>query len=291
MDKSNRKSDIKIFSNGCMLNIIKAANDTAESVIILLHGGPGAGAKSLMEISAFQRLEKHFSVIYFDQRGCGKSFYDLNSGLTIEQITDDIKCVVNYARQQFKDKPVYIMGNSFGGLLALLFLQRYKTVVDKAIISSPSIWFSKNDSLKFQIDFLKKNAKTLFPASLAQKTVHIDSTAEGLMKFLDSPEMVKWFSKFTMPVEGNEGIWHYYAMRKWIVQDLNIDKTIASIEIPTLFLQGIEDSEYSAQELINMIVASKNRNVLLSVFNACGHQIYIDREDSFVRICTEYCLG
>ena len=36
----------------------------------------------------------HLCSFYFDQRGSGKSEYDLRNGLTIEQITTDVFAVV-----------------------------------------------------------------------------------------------------------------------------------------------------------------------------------------------------
>ena len=52
--------------------------------ILFFHGSPGSGAHALMQLSPF----------YFDQRGSGKSEYNLRNGLTIEQITTDVFAVV-----------------------------------------------------------------------------------------------------------------------------------------------------------------------------------------------------
>ena len=73
----------------------------ANPPLILLHGGPG-----LSETGFFRHfnapLEKSFTVVYWDQRGAGKSF-DRNiprSSMTVEQFISDLDELVDAVRKR-----------------------------------------------------------------------------------------------------------------------------------------------------------------------------------------------
>jgi pimeloyl-ACP methyl ester carboxylesterase len=53
--------------------------DVSNPVLVFLHGGPGSPAMPYARFS-FGGLEHHFTVVSWDQRGCGKSYHEgLNS--------------------------------------------------------------------------------------------------------------------------------------------------------------------------------------------------------------------
>jgi pimeloyl-ACP methyl ester carboxylesterase len=90
--------------------------------LILLHGGPG-----LSETSLFRRfnapLEKSFTVVYWDQRGAGKSF-DRNiprSTMTVEQFISDLDELVDAVCRRLGKTKVAIFGHSWGSALGVLY--------------------------------------------------------------------------------------------------------------------------------------------------------------------------
>jgi pimeloyl-ACP methyl ester carboxylesterase len=94
--------------------------------LILLHGGPG-----LSETSLFRRfnapLEKSFSVVYWDQRGAGKSFGpDVpRSSMTVEQFVSDLDDLVEAVRARLGWSKVVIFGHSWGSALGTLYAGRF----------------------------------------------------------------------------------------------------------------------------------------------------------------------
>jgi len=83
--------------------------------ILFLHGGPGAGC------SSFQKRFfdcKKYRVIFFDQRGSGKSLpYAETNKNTTKDLTEDIELI----RKFLKIKNWLIFGGSWGSTLALLY--------------------------------------------------------------------------------------------------------------------------------------------------------------------------
>lgn len=278
------KENLRIPAKGCNLNVTKVVNEGSNSVIVVLHGGPGSGAQPVMNLPAFQILEQTFSMVYFDQRGSGESEYDLTNELSVEQITDDVKCIVDYIKEEFKGKKVYLWGGSFGGLLGLLFLKKYPLAVDKAIISSPSILPSDEYTQRSMFHFLQEMSSNFLPDYLVNKIKALDTFGEDLS---DIPGFSDWIKENKKPMEGYEGIWHAHAMRKWYME-CDMRSSIKDIQIKTLFLMGMEDPFISAQVLIDAVEQYPNENVTLKTFSPCGHGVFDDCKDEFCKVCTDF---
>jgi pimeloyl-ACP methyl ester carboxylesterase len=54
--------------------VLIRGQDISNPVLIFLHGGPGSPAIGYARF-AFKPLEQQFTVVSWDQRGCGKSYH------------------------------------------------------------------------------------------------------------------------------------------------------------------------------------------------------------------------
>jgi pimeloyl-ACP methyl ester carboxylesterase len=94
--------------------------------LILLYGGPG-----LSETPFFRRfnapLEKTFTVVYWDQRGSGKSFDRKipRASMTVEQFIVDLDELVEAVLDRVGRKKVTILGHSWGSALGVLYAARF----------------------------------------------------------------------------------------------------------------------------------------------------------------------
>ena len=95
---------------------------TAAPPLILLHGGPGASESAL-----FRRydaaLEDHFLVVYWDQRGTGRSYTSgiAPSTMTISQMLADLDALVDTVRTRFGHDRVVLLGHSWGTILGTMY--------------------------------------------------------------------------------------------------------------------------------------------------------------------------
>jgi len=88
--------------------------------IVILHGGPGLGHNYLFP--HFKRLAKNYRVIFYDQRSSGRSTGHENpSGITMANFVEDLEEL----RSTFALPKLNILGQSWGGLLALNYAIRY----------------------------------------------------------------------------------------------------------------------------------------------------------------------
>ena len=98
----------------------------ANPPLILLHGGPG-----FTETRLFRHfnapLEKSFTVVYWDQRGTGKSFDRKihRSSMTVEQFITDLDELVEAVCKRVGKNKVAIFGHSWGSALGVLYSARF----------------------------------------------------------------------------------------------------------------------------------------------------------------------
>lgn len=107
-------------------------NKPQQATIIFLHGGPGFD----MNDGGYEmdELGKHFRVIFFDQRGGGKSqaIQDLTK-LTPQRMVEDIRAIkAHYQLDNFT-----LVGHSWGTGLAMLYAKAYPDDVNKMILLAP----------------------------------------------------------------------------------------------------------------------------------------------------------
>jgi proline iminopeptidase len=95
-------------------------------ILIWLHGGPG-----FPETGLFRRynavLEEHFLVVYWTQRGAGRS-YSPNiprSSMTLPQFVDDLDELVIYLQGRFGQRAVVLAAHSWGTSIGVAYAQAH----------------------------------------------------------------------------------------------------------------------------------------------------------------------
>src|SRR5690348_16733557 len=86
--------------------------------LLVLHGGPGADHQYLLP--QMLALANDYELVFYDQRGGGKSRTDDPAPITWQTHVEDLAAV---ARERSFERPE-IIGYSWGGLLAMLYASR-----------------------------------------------------------------------------------------------------------------------------------------------------------------------
>jgi proline iminopeptidase len=99
--------------------------DRSRPILILLHGGPGASESALFRHYDAE-FEKHFVVVYWEQRGTGRSFHsDIpQESMTIGRMLRDLDELIEVVRQRFARGRVVLLGHSWGTVLGTIYAQR-----------------------------------------------------------------------------------------------------------------------------------------------------------------------
>jgi len=93
--------------------------DAVNPVLLLIQQGPGL--PMINEARRFGHilgLERAFTVVYWDQRGCGRSLRSRKdqAGISLERMVGDTVSLLNFLRDRFGGK-TYVAGFSFGATL------------------------------------------------------------------------------------------------------------------------------------------------------------------------------
>jgi pimeloyl-ACP methyl ester carboxylesterase len=97
--------------------------DRDNPILLFLHGGPAA--PEMPTSWTFQNpWEDYFTVVQWDQRGAGKT-YNANDPkkiaptLTADRMEKDTEELVQYLRQTYHKKKIFVLGHSWGSLLGI----------------------------------------------------------------------------------------------------------------------------------------------------------------------------
>ena len=104
------------------------AENPENPAILFLHGGPGSPELPMLipsEIS--ERLEKYFTVCYWEQRGAGMSFDNTidTSTMTVAQMIEDTREMTEYLKKRFNQEKIYLVGHSWGSYLGVKTIEKY----------------------------------------------------------------------------------------------------------------------------------------------------------------------
>jgi pimeloyl-ACP methyl ester carboxylesterase len=94
--------------------------------LVLLHGGPGMSETSFFRVCNAP-LEESFTLVYWDQRGTGKSYNRTipTASMTVEQFVSDLDELVTYVCTRVGTTKVILFGHSWGSALGVLYAARF----------------------------------------------------------------------------------------------------------------------------------------------------------------------
>lgn len=100
--------------------------DSTKPIILFVHGGPGGPEIGMMK-ETNQRIENDFVMVYWEQRGAGKSYtkHIPAESMTLSQFIADTEVITRYLMQRFHKDKINIMGHSWGTLLATMAAYKY----------------------------------------------------------------------------------------------------------------------------------------------------------------------
>ena len=281
--------------------VLIRGESVANPPLIMLHGGPG-----LSETGFFRHfnapLEKCFTVVYWDQRGAGKSFDPKipRSSMTVEQFISDLDELVGVVCSRLGRTKVAIFGHSWGSALGVLYAARFPEKVAAYVGSGQIGDWAAGESATYAWALAEarrrgkrravKKLRAIGPPPHSAKSLFTQRTwlsrLEGRMGVramwdlgrvvLGGPES----SIFDLP-----GSWRGFRFSigsMWAeVTRLNLIELAPSLQMPVFFLLGRQDHwvppEISEAYVDALTAPSKE----LIWFEKSGHEPFVDEPDEF----------
>lgn len=120
---------------------------------VFVHGGPGSSSYYLEAVKSASLLEKKVKMIYYDQRGCGRSGSPKNGDFSLVRMEKDLEEIRIYLGINKWN----IMGHSFGGIISFNYAQDYPQRVSSLLLIHCTL--DINQSLMSHIQFGIKELK------------------------------------------------------------------------------------------------------------------------------------
>ena len=169
----------KITLGGVKQYLIIRGADSTKPVMLFLHGGPGSPEFTFIN-KTNPHLEKNFVMVYWEQRGAGKSYSKKVKGesMTVPQLISDTRELTLFLAKRFKQEKIFLMGHSWGSFLGILTSYQYPElyhayfgigqVCDQYRGESVSFeWVKEQAKIRNDKKGLKKLSSMTFPDSLA----------------------------------------------------------------------------------------------------------------------------
>jgi len=233
------------------------------------------------------RLADTFRLIYYDQRGRGRSADQvLPEEVTITSDTEDL----NRVRQHFHLESVALLGHSWGAVLALEYAIRHPDRVSYMILMNPAP-ASATDLAAFRKAYIEKlggdlDRQRAIVANAAYKEGDPEAVAAryrlhfkpALVKAEDYERLMATM-KAGFISQGKDGIVKARAVEDqlmrdtWQVDGYDLLPKLQTLKIPTLVITG--DHDFVPVEIAAHIARAFPKAQLVTLRN-CGHFAYLE---------------
>ncbi len=254
--------------------------------IVVVHGGPDFDHEYLLP--EMDRLAESFHLVYYDQRGRGRSFFgEQTDDITMATEVDDLDRV----RQWFGLESIAVLGHSWGGLLAMEYAIRYPQRVSHLILmnSAPA---SRTDALALRDELARRRtaAQTERMNELRSdagfQAGDIDAEAEyyrihysTTLRSTDHLDAVVGRLRTAFTAEGivaARAIEDRLYDDTWAGDEYDLIPALHRLDIPTLLIHG--DDDFVPVEAVRRIADAVPRSRLI-VLPHCGHFAYLEQPD------------
>jgi proline iminopeptidase len=250
--------------------------------IVVLHGGPGAHHEYLLP--QFDTLADGRELIYYDQRGGGRSpvARDVPVGWT-EHVAD-----LEALREYLGQSRLTLAGYSWGGLLAILYALEYRDRVERlALISPAPTWRAARE--RFEQTFSHRNLDPAFQEErrrLRESGLR-ERDPEAFQKrifelsvapYFYDPDRARDLTPFRVTGRTQQEVWSSLG-------DYDLRPRLETLRgIPSLVMHGDSDP-------IPIEAARTTASLIGAEFHPlprCGHVPYIEAADSFVSLLDRF---
>ena len=244
--------------------------------LLVLHGGPGAHHDYLLP--QMLHLAKRYNVIFYDQRGGGKSKSDDREHVTWKTHVMDLHAVI----REFGMGSPSIIAYSFGGMLALLYAiearkhDSMKSPSRLALIDTAPVKMEYRKA--FETEFLRRQSSMEIrrmreelaasdlrqkdPAEYRQRTFEL-----AVAPYFADPAKARNLTQFRVTGRVQSSTWDSLGSDYDLLQDLK------PMGFPTMFIHGRDDPIPVASST----EAAEAMEAELVLLDDCGHVPYVEQ--------------
>ncbi|MDX1960458.1 MAG: alpha/beta hydrolase [Leptospiraceae bacterium] len=298
---------VSIDVNGSSQYLVIRGTNIKSQLLLVVHGGPGTPLTPLMR-KHNEALEQDFVVVYWEQRGAGKSFtlfMDLQP-FSLDQYVEDTKVVTTYLLKRFEQKNIILVGHSWGSLVGITTARLYPELIRVYIGVGQNVHFTRQEKMAYDFTIEKateandkqalETLKEIGPpmegrysngkdSILKQRKLlahyHGDSTQynieEAYTKAVIESTEYSWIEKVLF----TQGIKASLDAAEKDLKPFNIFQSVPRLAIPAYFISGNNDANASpklVQEYVQSLESPKKEFILLE---NSAHYPMLDQPELF----------
>jgi proline iminopeptidase len=256
--------------------------------LVFLHGGPGYNSYSFAALEG-RRLERSLRVVYYDQRGAGRSERPWTGHYALDTLVEDVESL----RRILSVPKIALMGHSFGGMLALEYAARYPARVSKLVLAGaladgPATCATHLERLKrlHPTEYARVAADTAWQKASPRACIDWESRALGGAGFeafntqgIFPDSMVR---KRMDSVDAASGLRNTGEQQRALFRAGLLDHRFtgqAQLTMPTLVIIGRQD--YAIGTMPQRMLAAALPKVRVVEYERAGHFMYLDEPRRF----------
>ncbi len=240
----------------------------------MLHGGPGAQHDYLLP--GFDRLARGRTLVYYDQRGGGRSAVPRDVPVGWREQVDDLEAL----RGIWGLDRLTLCGYSWGALLAMLYAVTFPARVERlALVSAAPA--AERERATFEANLARRNAAPELQAeraALRRQGAGHDLAAHNRRLFelavagyFHDPLLVHQMTPFRITGRTQQEVWQSLG-------NYDVRPALERLDVPALVVHGDDDP-------IPLATAEATADALdapLVVIPDCGHVPYVEAPEAFV---------
>ncbi len=280
---------------------------------LIIHVQAGPGLPMIPEANAIEKLlhlEKDYLVVYWDQRGCGKSFTtDLDpKTINISQLTDDVIACTHYLLKKYKKDRAILVGYSVGATISLLAAAKDSSLFQQLFLVGIDIDIPT--ASKYALEFAMNKAR----ATGSKKRIN-EITKLGRTRIIETKRFQQR-AKLLMDLGGIKigssynqllvsTIWNMLLSRAYRLKDivnsikgmefsqnallpefdtLNLFERIKSVSVPVHFVQGKLDAIAPYQTAVKFYEFLQADEKTFTTFENSAHLPHYEEPERFAKL-------
>src|SRR6266566_704337 len=245
--------------------------------LLVLHGGPGADHCYLLP--QMLHLAAKYELIFYDQRGGGRSKSDARVPITWQTHVEDLGAVV----EELGLDPLSIVGYSWGAMLALLYTieqrknphlpppHRLALINPAPLTSEYRRQFEAEFARRQQSPEIERMRQELSASGLREtdpQAYRQRAFELGVAGYFSDPRKAKELTPFRVVGRVQQSVWESLG-------DFDLIRDLKGVKIRSIIVHGRDDPIPVASST----EASRALETNLVVLDECGHVPYVEQPD------------